>query len=95
MSCQLMLLKNGMWSARSKKTRYFKGPDGSISSAPDFVEFFQNQTLDRCAEFLAQRGVDPDEVEEAVVCMLKNDHNIAEFGIQGRFVFSKYEGVVH
>lgn len=95
MSCQLRMLTNGRWTAKSKKTRYFKTPDGGVATAPDFIETFQNRSLEECAEFLAQRGVEPDEIDEAVVCMMKHDHNVAEFGIYGRFVFSKFEGVLH
>lgn len=95
MSAQLILMKNGMWGAKTKKTRYFRDPQGSIIGSGEQEESYLNKPLEQVAEFLAQRGVDPDEIDEAIVCMHKHEHNVAEFGIYGRFVFSKYVGVLH
>lgn len=95
MSAQLMLLPNGKWGAKTKKTRYYKSPDGGVMSAPDFEEKFMDRTLEEVSEFLLQRGIDDNEIDVAVEQMLKNEHNIAEFGVLGGFIFSKYVGVLH
>lgn len=95
MSCQLILMKNGMWGAKSKKTRYFRDPQGSIIGSGEHEESYLNKPLEQVAEFLVQRGIDPDDIDDAIVCMMKNEHNVAEFGVLGGFVFSKFVGVLH
>ena len=95
MSAQLMILPSGMWGAKSKKTRHFRDPNGHITHSGEQDEQFMNRTLDECAEFLLQRGVSDEEIDIAIQNMIANDHNVAEFGIFGKFVFSKFIGILH
>lgn len=95
MGCKLMNLGNGKWGATSRKTRYFRDPQGNITHSGDHDESFMNRTLEEVSEFLMQRGVDDNEIDTAIQEMIKHEHNVAEFGIYGRFVFSKFVGVLH
>jgi len=38
-----------------------------------------------------EMGVEPLEIKYALEEFAKNDHNVAEFGIWGKFIFSKSE----
>ena len=78
---------NGTWSAARKE---FSG-----STVKDYLILASNVNLDSASDALIKDGVEDEAIDTAVSEMFKNDHNFAEFGIFGGFVYSDYLGAKH
>ncbi len=53
--------------------------------------FNESFSLDTVIPALITMGIDMTEVELALLSMLRNDHNIANFGINGTMIFTDFD----
>lgn len=88
MKCHALLKNaNGTWNALRKEVH-----GGEVVNT---VMLVSNVSLDTASDVLAVDGVEEDDIDVAIQEMFKNDHNYAEFGLHGGFVFSDYRGTKH
>lgn len=53
-------------------------------------EYYISGKLDDVSEFMALHGINDKEIDDAVIELGIKNHNIAEFGVAGSFIFSYY-----
>lgn len=87
---ELIREANGSWSALTYKLEV--SPNGMGRGEPIKL---QNVSLDDASVFLQRAGIRYDEIDYALVELTKNEHNVANFGIQGSFISSRFEGILH
>jgi hypothetical protein len=85
-----ILMKNdedGTWTAK------FRNSELVSELGRDKVHFSDKRVIEgagieACCDFLTNNGVDDNEIDFALTEMIKNGHNMAEFGNFGNFIFS-------
>ena len=58
------------------------------------VDKFQSFQVSEITEFISKYDVGAVEIEEALIVMEDQGHNVANFGYYGSFMYSAYEGVL-
>lgn len=93
MSCKLFM-ENNKWGAIAEEVSFVTSPSGPYKDIVLKKEL-HGKTLEEVSSFLIRHGIDNNEIDVAVQAMLTQEHNVANFGFFGGFIFSTFEGIVH